>query len=94
MINLNGNIFQLVDKDGDEYGLILTDNNLENTEKLFKQFMNDELTAINDNLPANDKFTEGELDEMAENLSADDFCTILQAHGFNAERVYVEEINP
>lgn len=79
------NLFQLLDVDGEQFGLIQTDCDELTVETMWSDYYNEQL-----DLP------KGELDQIYEDeeVSADGFAGYLRLEGFKAKRVYTVELNP
>jgi len=79
------NLFQLIDSDNENVGLVSTDAPEEKLQELYNKFYHGEKL---------DKFSEEEQEELSQDLSADSFEEVLKRYGYEAERIYVDEIYP
>lgn len=79
------NLFQLIDSDNENSGLVSTDAPEEKLQELYNKFYYGEKL---------DKFSEEEQEDLNQDLSADSFVEVLERYGYEAERIYVNEIYP
>lgn len=79
------NLFQLIDSDNENLGLVSTDAPEEKLQELYNKFYHGEKL---------DKFSEEEQEDLSQDLSADSFVEVLERYGYEAERVFVNEIYP
>ncbi len=78
-------LFQLRDSDNEEYGLLATNCPAEKVKELWRKYYCEEFEE-NDTLPTGS--------DIAEDLSADGFAAYLEELGYEAERLFVEDITP
>ena len=79
------NLFQLIDSDNENSGLVSTDAPEEKLQELYNKFYHGQKL---------DKFSEEEQEDLNQDLSADSFVEVLERYGYEAERIYVNEIYP
>lgn len=78
-------LYQLLDSDNTEYGLLATDCPIEKVKELWHKYYCEDF-AKGDVRPSGS--------DWAEDLSADGFAAYLEELGYEAERLFVENISP
>lgn len=81
----NKNLFQLIDSDNENLGLISTDAPEEKLQELYNKFYHGEKL---------EKFSEEEQEDLSQDMSADSFVEVLERYGYIAERIFADEIYP